>query len=140
MEHDFDRLNEMIGRLLTIATLDAASPPLQMKTVDVVGLVTQIISDVQFEHGQHDGIVTLTAESECFIKGNPELLYSAIENVIRNAIRYTAPETSVEIGMQHREMDNGLFIALTVRDLPVRGSGIRTYEHLSALLSGHRGP
>jgi two-component system, OmpR family, sensor histidine kinase CpxA len=116
MEHDLDRLNEMIGRLLTIATLDAASPPLQLKTVDLVELVTQIVSDAQFEHGQHDGIVSLTAESECFMEGNAELLHSAIENVIRNAIRYTAPETSVEIGMQHREMDNGLFIVLTVRD------------------------
>ena len=116
MERDLDRLNEMIGRLLTIATLDAASAPLQMKTVDLVELVTQIVSDAQFEHRQRDGIVALTAEPECFVEGNAELLHSAIENVIRNAIRYTAPETSVEIEMQHREIDSGFFIVLSIRD------------------------
>jgi two-component system sensor histidine kinase CpxA len=116
MEHDLERLNEMIGRLLTIATLDAASPPPQMKTVDLVELVSQIIGDAKFEQGQREGVVKLTADSECSVEGNLELLHSAIENVIRNAIRYTAPKTSVEIVLQRTEIDSRFFTELTVRD------------------------
>jgi two-component system, OmpR family, sensor histidine kinase CpxA len=114
MEHDLERLNEMIGRLLTIATLDAASPPLQMRTVDLVELVSRIVGDAQFEQGQRESVVKLTADAECPVEGNAELLHSAIENVVRNAIRYTAPKTSVEIVLQRAEI--GLFTELTVRD------------------------
>jgi signal transduction histidine kinase len=41
--------------------------------------------------------VKLTVRGRCFVHGSAELLRSAIENVIRNAVRYTTPDASVDI-------------------------------------------
>ncbi len=58
----------------------------------------------------------LTAPEEYFVRGNAELLHSAIENVIRNAIRYTATGTSVEVQLQCKDMTGASFVRLVVRD------------------------
>jgi signal transduction histidine kinase len=49
---------------------------------------------------------------QCRVKGSAELLRSAVENVIRNAIRYTAEGTAVEVSLAWR-LDTAV---LTVRD------------------------
>lgn len=51
--------------------------------------------------------------------GNAELLQSAIENVIRNAIRYTTPDASVDIHLERQEKADGSFILLSIRDYGV---------------------
>jgi len=124
MEQDLERLNEMIGRLLTIAKLDASSAPMQMTPVNLMELVSQIISDAEFEHGR-DSIATLAADGNYFVEGNVELLHSAIENVIRNAIRYTAAGTSIEIMLQRKEMEAKSFALLIIRD---HGPGVPESE------------
>ena len=50
------------------------------------------------------------------MRGNAELLYSAIENVMRNAIRYTESGTLVEVGMEREISSSGTKIHLVVRD------------------------
>ena len=115
MEQDLERLNEMIGSLLTIAGLDASSAPMRVTPVNLRELVSQIVGDAEFEHGRDD-IAVLAANAECFIDGSAELLHSAIENVIRNALRYTAAGTSVEIMLQCREQEAKSFALLTIRD------------------------
>jgi len=99
MESDLMRLNEMIGRLLTIASLDTATVPAEMTAVDMTDLVGQIVDDAGFEAQKRDVVVNLTAPEQCYARGNSELLHSAIENVVRNAIRYTAAGTSVDVSL-----------------------------------------
>ena len=59
------------------------------------------------------------------MNGNAELLQSAIENVIRNAVRYTSSDASVDVQLQHIEKDAGSFILLSVRDY---GTGVPEAE------------
>jgi two-component system sensor histidine kinase CpxA len=56
---------------------------------------------------------------QCFVLGNAELLRSAIENVIRNAVRYTTSDASVDIHLERLEKTDGSFILLSVRDYGV---------------------
>jgi two-component system sensor histidine kinase CpxA len=97
MESDLGRLNDMIGRLLTIARLDTAPMQVEMTCVNMTELVGQIVNDAGFEAQKRDVVVTFTAQQQHHVRGNAELLHSAIENVVRNAVRYTAAGTSVEI-------------------------------------------
>ena len=116
MEQDVGCLNDMIGRLLIIARLDTATAPVQMNSVNLTELVSHIVHDAGFESQKRDVAVTLKASEQFFVHGNAELLHSAIENVIRNAIRYTAPGTPVEVALQCQEIEGGSFVSLTVRD------------------------
>jgi two-component system sensor histidine kinase CpxA len=54
----------------------------------------------------------VTAADECYVKGSEELIRSAIENVVRNALRFTPDGASIEIALR-RNTEKAL---LTVRD------------------------
>ena len=114
MQHDIERLNEMIGRLLTLARLDAAATPLTKSPVDLSELVAQIVHDAQFEACQRDITVALSSHPTCSIMGNAEFLSSAIENVVRNAIHYTDAGTTVNVTLARDEPANR--VTLSVRD------------------------
>jgi two-component system sensor histidine kinase CpxA len=125
MEQDLERLSEMIERLLTIARLDTSTVPVQMKSVNLTEIVTKIVRDADFESRERNGIIKFNVDKDYIVQGNEELLYSAIENVIRNAIRYTAPETSIEITIQHGDAKDTSHVLLAVRDY---GPGVPEHE------------
>jgi two-component system sensor histidine kinase CpxA len=116
MEKDIGLLNEMIGRLLTVARLDTSSQPVPMTSVDLTEIVSQIVRDAAFESRERNGSVKLTASEQFFVQGDAKLLQSAIENLVRNAIRYTEPGTPVEVMLQPESRLNASFVRLTVRD------------------------
>jgi two-component system, OmpR family, sensor histidine kinase CpxA len=116
MEQDIECLNDMIGRLLTVARLDTAAAPFTMTQVDLTELVSQIVRSADFELQERSGAVRLSSQSQYFVKGNAELLHSAIENVIRNAVRYTGPGNSVEVHLKSADADAPGFVRLLVRD------------------------
>jgi two-component system sensor histidine kinase CpxA len=116
MEKDIGLLSEMIGRLLTVARLDTSSQPVPMTSVDLTEIVSQIVRDAAFESRERNGGVELTAHEQFFVQGDAKLLQSAIENLVRNAIRYTEPGTPVEVLLQSERRLNASFVRLTVRD------------------------
>jgi two-component system, OmpR family, sensor histidine kinase CpxA len=99
MEREADRLNDLIGNLLTIARLDSKAPAPEASVVDLSDLVHEVAADAQFEARSRNCDVKVAASDPCNIRGNAELLRSAIENVVRNAVRYTNEGTSVEISL-----------------------------------------
>lgn len=125
MEQDLERLSDMIERMLTLAKLDTSAAPVRMQRVNLTDIIKRIVHDAEFESRERDGIIQLTADGECSIQGNEELLRSAIENVIRNAIRYTAAQTSVEIDLQRRDIEDAGCVSLIIRDY---GPGVPEQE------------
>jgi two-component system sensor histidine kinase CpxA len=116
MEEDIRILDEMIGRLLTIAKLDASSPQVPMMDLDLADILSQVARHAEFESKEPSGAVRLTSAGECIVSGNAELLRSAIENVLRNAIRYTESGTRVEIRTAPENSASGAMIRMVVRD------------------------
>ena len=116
MEEDIRLLDEMIGRLLTIAKLDISPTQVPMMEVDLADLVSQIAHNAEFESREPDGGIGLTLSGQCVVWGSAELLHSAIENVVRNAARYTESGTSVEVRMECETLSGAPSVRLTVRD------------------------
>jgi two-component system, OmpR family, sensor histidine kinase CpxA len=135
MEKDIGCMSEMIGRMLTVAKLDTPSAPVEMTRIDLHDLVSQVVRSAEFELRERDNAVKLTVHGRCFVHGNAELLQSAIENVIRNAVRYTTPDASVDIHLEHMEKADGSFILLSVRDY---GVGVPESELLNILRPFYR--
>src|SRR5207237_970772 len=65
---------------------------------------------------ERNGHVVLTVHEQFFVHGDAKLLQSAIENLVRNAIAYTEPGTSVEVLLQSEHRSSESFARLTVRD------------------------
>jgi two-component system, OmpR family, sensor histidine kinase CpxA len=59
---------------------------------------------------------TTIPEGEWDVRGNASLLHSAVENVVRNAIRYTQEQSSVEIELSREQGDKGPEAVLRVSD------------------------
>jgi two-component system sensor histidine kinase CpxA len=95
-----ERLNELIGRLLTIARLESRDDPSGSMPVDLDGLVAEVANDAEFEAQNRGCRVKTTLAGDCVVRGNPLLLRSAIENVIRNAARYSPEGTAVHVDLR----------------------------------------
>src|SRR5262249_21378142 len=68
--------------------------------VDLHELLTDIAADARFEATTKGGSVRLGRLDAASTTGEPELLRSAIENVVRNAVRYTREGTDVEVSLE----------------------------------------
>ncbi|MGA8531197.1 MAG: ATP-binding protein, partial [Acidobacteriaceae bacterium] len=116
MEEDIRILDDLIGRLLTIAKLDMSAPRVPMMELDLEEVLSQVVRNAEFESKEPTGAIRFTSAGNCVVLGNAELLHSAIENVIRNAIRYTESGTSVEVRMEPENSSSGAKVRLVVRD------------------------
>jgi two-component system, OmpR family, sensor histidine kinase CpxA len=125
LERDTERLNDMIGRLLTLARLDMTAAAPEMRLTDLRALVSDIVADAQWEARERDCRVDLVSDGDCEIRANPDLLRSAAENVIRNAVRYTASGTAVEVRLECHRGDDGDAAIVRVSD---RGPGVPAAE------------
>jgi two-component system sensor histidine kinase CpxA len=91
------RMNELIGSLMTVARLDSGAGSLRKTPVQLEALIEEVARDAAFEAQSRNCQVEAEILDELPVLGDPALLRSAIENVVRNATRYTADGTTVNI-------------------------------------------
>ncbi|MCA1608190.1 MAG: HAMP domain-containing protein, partial [Acidobacteria bacterium] len=99
IETESNRLNEMISRLLTLAKLESGSSDFHRSEINLTRLVEQVAADADFEAVAGGKSVVLRQADEARIEGSENLVRSAVENVLRNAVRYTREGTAVEIAL-----------------------------------------
>ena len=110
-----ERLDKTIGQLLTLTRIESGAELAQRERFDFTNLVQEVAADGDFEARAHHREVKVTRADACTISGIPEMLRSAIENVVRNAIRYTPEGTTVEIALE-RFVESEERVVLTIRD------------------------
>lgn len=96
-ENELGKLNGLIERLLTLSRLESSTILLKKDFFDLADLVSEVISDVQFEASARGCSVTCTRSEQSPIRGDQALLRSAIENILRNAIQYSDEGTTVYV-------------------------------------------
>jgi two-component system sensor histidine kinase CpxA len=101
MEREVERLNALISQLLTLSRLESMDHPPPMETFDLSALIKEIASDADFEAVSLNRGVQLAGCDACSISGARDLIRSAVENVVRNAVKYTSPNTEVLIRLVH---------------------------------------
>lgn len=124
IEIEVERLNDLIGQLLELSRLEAGADPARADKVDMHQLLEEVAEDARFEAGFRGCRVELRDAFPAIVQSNANLLHSAIENVVRNAIRYTKPDTTVAISML-ADTDHPDSILVQVRD---HGPGVP--EHM----------
>jgi signal transduction histidine kinase len=117
IELEASRLNELIGRILTLARLEDGEQRVPQTPVPLGELVANVAEDAEFEaQERHCHVHRTIPTGEWGVRGNDSLLHSAVENVVRNAIRYTAEGSSVEIVLAREERSGGAEAVLRVSD------------------------
>jgi two-component system, OmpR family, sensor histidine kinase CpxA len=117
IELEASRLNELIGRILTLARLEDGEQQVPQTPVPLDELVLNIADDAEFEaQARQCHVEAVIPEGNWSVCGNASLLHSAVENVVRNAIRYTQEKTSVKINLAREQGDKGPEAVLNVSD------------------------
>ena len=118
IELEASRLNELIGRILTLARLEDGEQRVPQTPVPLSELVASVAEDAEFEaQERHCHVHTTIPAGDWGVRGNDSLLHSAVENVVRNAIRYTQEGTSVEIELTSEKRSGAAEAVLRVSDL-----------------------
>jgi len=117
IEREAESLNEMIGQLLTITRLEGGAGELRRSEVDLERLVREVADDADFEAQSRNRAVRVNeCSAYAVVTGDEKLLRSAVENVVRNAVRHTAAGTEVEINLQCEQNGDEPHAEISVRD------------------------
>ena len=93
------RLEDMVGQLLSLMRLESGATLTVTDTVDLAALLDSVARDAAFEAENRGRRVVVTASAPATIQGDSELLRSALENLVRNAVRHTHENTAVELSL-----------------------------------------
>ncbi len=101
IQKESDRLNSLVGQLLQVTRAEGDPASLHRDPVRLDQLVQQLVDDSAIEAAAHGCRLQFQNSQPVTIAGDPELLRRAVENVLRNAIRYAPRDTSVEVRLSH---------------------------------------
>jgi two-component system sensor histidine kinase CpxA len=105
IEREANRLNDLIGQLLSLSHIETTQKIRDATTVSLSDLLRDVLFNVQYEADQKGCQITTTPGTNCLVRGDTRLLESALENILRNALRYTPENGIIEVGFN--EMESG---------------------------------
>jgi two-component system, OmpR family, sensor kinase len=103
IELEAERLDTLIGQMLQLSQLRAAEPAQTREAVELATLLGEVVEDARLEASATNKSVEWIPNSSVVVEGDQRLLRSAIENVLRNAVRFTAPGTAVTTRLMQAE-------------------------------------
>jgi signal transduction histidine kinase len=112
VQRESERLDELIGHILQYARLEQDPATFTFEELDLAELARQILHDAEFESQSPPGRLRLTSEEPLRIRAEPNVLHSAIDNVVRNALLHGDPEKPIEAKL-HTDTEG---VHISVRD------------------------
>jgi two-component system sensor histidine kinase CpxA len=119
IERETERLNELIGQVLSLARLESGVTAPAREPVDLAELLERVAADADFEARAANRRVEIAHSTPATVEGDARLLRSALENIARNAVRYTAEGTAVTLSLA-RDTQQARWL-VTIRD---QGPGV----------------
>ena len=118
LEAEIERLDALISQVLKLARLHGTQAPFEREAFDIDEMIEGVVSDANFEGAVKGCSVSFSGTADATLHGNRELLSSAIENVLRNAVRYSPPDASVDVSVERKDAAG---LSIVIRD---RGPGV----------------
>jgi signal transduction histidine kinase len=127
IECEAQRLEALIARTLKLVRLERPVHGLEQASVDVGELLRTIAADVAIEADAQGCLMQVQAQGPLPVSGDAELLRSAFENVIRNAVRHSPTDAMVGITarLMAGEGQQGDRVEVVIRD---HGPGVPEKE------------
>jgi signal transduction histidine kinase len=117
IDREAERLNDLIGQLLTLTQIETGADRSARGPVPLTRLIQAVAADANFEAETRHRRVSAVGEEDLTVLGSEEMLRRAIENVVRNAVRYTPEHTQVDVRVSRRSGPSGGDAAvLRIRD------------------------
>jgi two-component system sensor histidine kinase CpxA len=112
VQKEADRLNALVGELIQMTRAEGDISAMRLQPMRLDELLAEIVADGTIEAEQRGCRIETSGLFPVQVKGDPELLRRALENIIRNAIRYAPDSTAVQVTMEQQ----GKSVRVVVRD------------------------
>ncbi|MCJ2181922.1 ATP-binding protein [Novosphingobium sp. 1949] len=122
VEHEVSRLDTLVGELLTLARAENDGSPGE-DYFDLAGVTQSVVSDVRYEAQPEAVSIALSVsgtsheasgQDRPLVRGNSELMRRAIENVLRNALRFSPRAGRIQVRVTRAERTASQPQALTI--------------------------
>jgi two-component system sensor histidine kinase CpxA len=97
IQKESDRLNALVSELLDVTRAESDVAEDRTEQVRLDELIAQLVDDCEIEAEAQGCRLQLSAPGAVIVYGNPELLRRAVENAVRNAIRYAPKGSTVDL-------------------------------------------
>lgn len=121
IDRESERMDSLVGELLALSRLESGVMKLEKEAIDVNDLLLAVVEDAQFEGVTKQIHVDYQPVLGISVLGQPDLLHRAIDNVVRNALKYSQPEAKVSIAASVTNTN----VLITVLD---KGLGVKEAE------------
>ena len=118
LEGEIERLDGLISQVLKLARLHGTHAPFEREAFDIDEVIEGVVRDANFEGAVKGCSVSFSGAAHATLHGNRELLSSAIENVLRNAVRYSPHDAPVDVSVERKDAAG---LSIVIRD---RGPGV----------------
>ena len=99
IEREIERMNALIDQVLTLLRLEQNGQSPDQETYNLSALLLKLTQDAQFE-AQSKHQIHFQQAAQTLLTGQPELVSRAVENILRNAIRYTPNDSRIFLTVQ----------------------------------------
>jgi len=115
IENEIVKMDQMIGQVLTLAKINASQQSIELQETTLVSVLRGVLQDARFEAGAMNKLLVVGAIPQVSINADMPLLVSAIENIIRNAIRFAAKEVRCEFAIASSNLTTD-FVEIVIND------------------------
>jgi two-component system sensor histidine kinase CpxA len=110
IERESDRLENMIAQILKLSRFENDMHHVDWQTIQMDEIVKQVVDDARFEAVPRKITIGLDVSAPIRMTGDAQLLHSTVDNVLRNALRFTPEQGDIEVTMTHKH--NRLIISI----------------------------
>ncbi len=117
IEREAGRLDALIGDILAFARLDEEvrrGAATRSRSVDLGALLEEIAADAGYESAAAGKAIHVEHRVQATTQADPTQLHAAVENVVRNAVRFSPPGVPVEVRLEAAAVPRAVRVA--VRD------------------------
>ncbi|HWZ49628.1 MAG TPA: ATP-binding protein [Herbaspirillum sp.] len=136
------RIDKLVSELLTLSKLETGVMHTRIEAIDMQDLLAGIIDDAQFEANAKNCKVVWRAKVNALVDGDPELLQRALENVLRNAVKYSPADNEINLTTKLDETVKQLTVSILDQGPGVPASELKLifepfYRGSNTNASGH---
>jgi two-component system, OmpR family, sensor kinase len=112
IEMESQRISDLIGELLVLSRLEAGVADRQVDDIDIASLLEDIVENGRFEANQKQVDIEYPGIEAIILPGYGELVYRAVENILRNAIQHSKPEDKISVSACYDDTEKYLHISI----------------------------
>ncbi|MBT9332045.1 HAMP domain-containing sensor histidine kinase [Paracidobacterium acidisoli] len=105
--HETKRLNTLVQELLLLARLESGNELTRQTTsFNIASVVDEACADASFEAAEIGKSIQIQRREDFKVKGHPELLRRALDNVLRNSLRFARERGVIKVDLTRKPGDS----------------------------------